>query len=147
MKTYWRLFGLLPAENVLVGPQTNSTGLGRVRFPGRFARAVCLIDSGHRPPEEGCHCGIYAAPDRRALRHLYCSLPRVVAKVTLDGPVMADPLKGFASCAGAVRASGVRIESLHLEGPAHFGQMDWWVRDRADSVVALRTRYGVIVTA
>lgn len=84
----WRYWQLAPASMAL-----RSVSQRRCEWvPGRPLRAACL-GGGHRPPDEGCGCGIYGSETLEALRdHGLCLAPEplVVGEVELWGTVARD---------------------------------------------------------
>jgi hypothetical protein len=57
--------------------------------PGDWLRATCRLDPEHRPPEEGCRCGIYAVADANRAREYVREAPlTVLAQVGLAGKVI-----------------------------------------------------------
>jgi hypothetical protein len=70
-------------------------------------RAIC-VEVGHPAPAERCNCGLYANPDREALRqHGLCLAPEaiVLGQVALWGKVVDDEASYRAEFAYPARLS------------------------------------------
>lgn len=107
----------------IVLPTALSSPVRHTPWPtGDWLRASCPRHSDHRPPEEGCTCGIYALTDaRQAHTYLHEAPLSVLTRVGLAGKVIPGE-RGW-------RAERARIVALTRAGiglreyPALFGRV------------------------